>query len=182
MAPGVQVGEEQIAGAIRAVLWRGTPQSYEDLTPPGGYFRFFATTGQIHVGEGTMGGFAGAWINFGTRESWLNLHQFLPPQYTNFSSARAVYQDGPTIYVGGWAENATTSYNEAILWIGTVPCWANCDRSTTPPVLNVSDFSCFLTKFAAADPYANCDNSTTPPILNVADFGCFLTKFAAGCP
>src|SRR5689334_35096 len=21
--------------------------------------------------------------------------------------------------------------------------------------------------------YANCDNSTTPPILNVADFGCF---------
>jgi serine protease AprX len=30
--------------------------------------------------------------------------------------------------------------------------------------------------------YANCDGSTTAPVLNVADFTCFLTKFAAGCP
>ena len=30
--------------------------------------------------------------------------------------------------------------------------------------------------------YANCDNSSTPPVLNVADFTCFLQKFAAGCP
>jgi hypothetical protein len=49
-------------------------------------------------------------------------------------------------------------------------------------VLNVADFTCFLQKYAAADPYANCDNSTTPPVLNVADFTCFLQKFAAGCP
>jgi hypothetical protein len=42
-------------------------------------------------------------------------------------------------------------------------CYANCDSSTTAPVLNVSDFSCFLNNFAAASPYANCDGSTTPP-------------------
>jgi hypothetical protein len=60
-------------------------------------------------------------------------------------------------------------------------CYANCDGSTQEPVLNVADFSCFLTKFAAQDPYANCDGSTTPPVHNVADFTCFLTKFAAGC-
>ncbi len=30
--------------------------------------------------------------------------------------------------------------------------------------------------------YANCDNSTTAPVLNVADFTCFLQAFAAGCP
>lgn len=29
---------------------------------------------------------------------------------------------------------------------------------------------------------ANCDGSTTPPILNVQDFICFQTKFAQGCP
>ena len=29
--------------------------------------------------------------------------------------------------------------------------------------------------------YANCDNSTTSPVLNVLDFGCFLNKFSAGC-
>jgi hypothetical protein len=61
-------------------------------------------------------------------------------------------------------------------------CYANCDESTTPPVLNVADFSCFLQRFAAGDSYANCDLSTTPPVLNVADFGCFLQAFAAGCP
>jgi streptogramin lyase len=61
-------------------------------------------------------------------------------------------------------------------------CYANCDASTTPPVLNVQDFSCFLQKYAGADPYANCDASTTEPTLNVQDFTCFLQKFAAGCP
>jgi hypothetical protein len=57
-------------------------------------------------------------------------------------------------------------------------CYANCDGSTTPPIFNVADFTCFLQKFAAADPYANCDGSTTPPVLNVADFTCFLERFA----
>jgi hypothetical protein len=61
-------------------------------------------------------------------------------------------------------------------------CYANCDGSTTAPVLNVADFTCFLQKYAAADVYANCDQSTTPPVLNVADFTCFLQKYAAGCP
>ena len=60
-------------------------------------------------------------------------------------------------------------------------CYANCDGSTTAPILNVLDFACFLNKFAAGDPYANCDRSTTAPLLNVLDFSCFLNKFAAGC-
>jgi hypothetical protein len=34
----------------------------------------------------------------------------------------------------------------------------------------------------ASSCYANCDASTTPPVLNVADFTCFLQKFAQGCP
>ncbi|MEX2217341.1 MAG: S8 family serine peptidase [Phycisphaerales bacterium] len=63
----------------------------------------------------------------------------------------------------------------------TSGCYANCDNSTTPPILNVADFGCFLTKYAAGDSYANCDGSTTAPVLNVADFGCFLTRYAAGC-
>jgi len=65
---------------------------------------------------------------------------------------------------------------------GTGPCYANCDSSTIPPVLNVSDFICFQTKFAAGEPAANCDASTIPPVLNVSDFICFQSKFAAGCP
>jgi hypothetical protein len=60
-------------------------------------------------------------------------------------------------------------------------CYANCDNSTVAPILNVADFTCFLQRYAAADPYANCDGSTTPPTLNVADFTCFLQRYAAGC-
>jgi len=64
---------------------------------------------------------------------------------------------------------------------GHAPCYANCDESSIPPVLNVSDFICFQTKYAAGDPYANCDGSTIAPILNVSDFICFQTKYSAGC-
>jgi hypothetical protein len=61
-------------------------------------------------------------------------------------------------------------------------CYANCDGSTTPPILNVADFGCFINRFTAGDSYANCDNSTTPPVLNVLDFSCFINQFNAGCP
>jgi hypothetical protein len=61
-------------------------------------------------------------------------------------------------------------------------CYANCDGSTAAPMLNVNDFICFQSKFAAGDSYANCDSSTSAPVLNVNDFICFQTKFAAGCP
>ncbi|MEX2219696.1 MAG: hypothetical protein WD749_13160 [Phycisphaerales bacterium] len=65
---------------------------------------------------------------------------------------------------------------------GTGPCYANCDNSTAAPTLNVADFGCFLTRYAAGDAYANCDGSTAAPALNVGDFGCFLQRYAAGCP
>jgi hypothetical protein len=61
-------------------------------------------------------------------------------------------------------------------------CYANCDCSTTPPRLNVLDFTCFLNKFSAGNANANCDASTTAPVLNVLDFTCFLNRFSAGCP
>jgi hypothetical protein len=64
---------------------------------------------------------------------------------------------------------------------GAPPCYANCDGSTTAPVLNVNDFICFLGRFAAGEAYANCDGSTVAPVLNINDFVCFQGRFAAGC-
>jgi DNA-binding beta-propeller fold protein YncE len=61
-------------------------------------------------------------------------------------------------------------------------CYANCDLSTAPPILNANDFQCFLNAFAIGSNYANCDHSTAPPVLNANDFQCFLNAFAAGCP
>ena len=49
-------------------------------------------------------------------------------------------------------------------------------------MLNVADYPCVLQAFAAGAANANCDESTTAPVLNVADFTCFLQAFAAGCP
>jgi hypothetical protein len=65
---------------------------------------------------------------------------------------------------------------------GAAACYANCDGSTASPVLNVLDFTCFMSRFAAGDSFANCDGSTAAPVLNVLDFVCFMDRFAAGCP
>jgi len=96
---------------------------------------------------------------------------------------RALYRDGSDLFVGGTFTTMGGIVSPFIARFGCpqIACYANCDGSTIPPVLNVADFACFLQKFASADPYANCDQSTTPPVLNVADFSCFLQKFAAGC-
>jgi hypothetical protein len=75
-----------------------------------------------------------------------------------------------------------TNFDEVRLTAGVVVCYANCDHSTTAPVLNVLDFNCFLNAFSSGNPYANCDGSTTAPVLNVLDFNCFLNRFSAGCP
>ena len=76
-----------------------------------------------------------------------------------------------------WTSDLNNTY---VLSFGT-PCYANCDASTVPPILNANDFQCFLNAFAAGLTYANCDNSTVPPILNANDFQCFLNAYAAGC-
>ena len=183
MAQNIQAGFINAVGGAHAGIWFGVPGSFTDLNPPGmtGGTHFNATTGRIHAGNMPQGGLVRAAVNFGTPTSWVGLQQFLPPGW-GFSDATSICQDGDTIYVGGWAENPNTGNDNAILWIGTVSCWANCDGSTGSPALTLADFSCFLQRFVNGDGYANCDHSTTPPVLNVADFTCFLQKFALGCP
>ena len=43
-------------------------------------------------------------------------------------------------------------------------CYADCDGSGQ---LNINDFICFMNNYAAGNPCANCDATTTPPVLNV---------------
>lgn len=97
----------------------------------------------------------------------------------HLTSAASVSANGGVIVGTGTDPQGGTQ-----AFIARVPafCYANCDGSTAVPVLNVNDFTCFLTRFAAGDAYTNCDRSTTPPVVNVVDFACFLTAFAAGCP
>jgi hypothetical protein len=108
--------------------------------------------------------------------------------WSSFSGGGGKSSGGGIALTGMAGQCAAEDSSSGGLWLCTgfwcVPgslCYANCDSSTAPPILNVNDFQCFLNKFAAGDSYANCDHSTVPPILNVNDFQCFLNQFAAGC-
>lgn len=48
-------------------------------------------------------------------------------------------------------------------------------------IVSIADVITFMNFFAASNPRANCDLSTTTPILNANDFACFLNKLAQGC-
>jgi hypothetical protein len=96
-----------------------------------------------------------------------------------------------TVRVANGAYSATVAVEVSPSLCIPPLCYANCDASTTPPVANVGDFTCFLQQYSAAillpgtqqvSHYANCDGSTLSPVINVADFTCFLQKYAAGCP
>jgi V8-like Glu-specific endopeptidase len=89
--------------------------------------------------------------------------------------------NGAATAVGASGGVFGSSFGMSAVLTAPTPCYANCDASTTVPVLNANDFQCFLNKFAAGDVAANCDGSTVVPVLNANDFQCFLNAFAAGC-
>ncbi|MFN0132498.1 MAG: cytochrome c peroxidase [Phycisphaerales bacterium] len=100
---------------------------------------------------------------------------------------------GTTIFLQWFVDDSAAAGGQALSSVAQVPIfcgsggcpppcgYANCDGSSAVPILNINDFVCFQTKFAASDPAANCDGSTAQPILNINDFSCFANKFAAGC-
>jgi hypothetical protein len=111
---------------------------------------------------------AGAWVQ----------RTFAVPNPTAQTRFRWSLTDNPS-------DSVTEAGIDAFLLTGYTcgsACYANCDNSTAAPTLNVSDFTCFLQRYAAGESYANCDNSTAAPTLNVSDFTCFLQSYAAGCP
>ena len=62
-------------------------------------------------------------------------------------------------------------------------CYADCDQSTGPGVLDIFDFLCFQNDFVTGNSYAcDCDTSTGPLVCDMLDFLCFQSAFVAGCP
>jgi hypothetical protein len=106
------------------------------------------------------------------RQWFWNLSNTVHPPFAQQSSP-------PGQYAPQTADNAFVLYGTTG---APAPCYANCDGSTTEPILNVLDFICFQTAYAQGASSANCDGSTTEPVLNVLDFICFQTKYAQGCP
>ncbi len=76
----------------------------------------------------------------------------------------------------GLSDAFLAKYSEAL-------CYADCDQSTGPGVLDIFDFLCFQNSFVNSEPYAcDCDTSTRPGVCDVFDFLCFQDAFVAGCP
>jgi sugar lactone lactonase YvrE len=177
-----QNGIVQIAANGHATLWGGSPIDFVSprglaVDRIGSVYLADTTASTIYEFSPTIGGIV-----------FTQGHNLANPEYLGFDSAGYLYvtdsfqnavlkfaPDGSnTVFV------STGLNSPRGIAIG-VMCDANCDGSTTPPILNANDFTCFLNAFAAGRDYANCDGSTTPPILNANDFACFLNKFSAGC-
>jgi hypothetical protein len=82
-----------------------------------------------------------------------------------------------------WQASGEIGRVEVYYTPAAAPCYANCDQSIVPPVLNVDDFTCFINAYGQAQTlphaqqvthHANCDGSVIAPVLNADDFTCFI--------
>ncbi len=98
-----------------------------------------------------------------------------------FRRAVGISADGRTI--AGWGYNPDGWEAPWIVRFDPESCYADCDTTTGPGILDIFDFLCFGNRFASNDPYAcDCDTSTGPGVCDIFDFLCFGNAFSAGCP
>ncbi len=100
------------------------------------------------------------------------------------ASVQAMLSHDQSLHIGGGFTVIDDQIVSArIARYGLSACYADCDRSTGPGILDIFDFLCFGNRFAANDPYAcDCDTSTGLGVCDIFDFLCFGNEFSAGCP
>ncbi len=110
------VGYAIIADRFHAALWSGTAASFIDLHPAGAVNSSAeGTNGTLQVGYTSDGGTSHAALWRGSAASYVDLHAFLAPNFSD-SIARAVWSNGTTTLVAGYAFNITAKRFEAMLW------------------------------------------------------------------
>jgi probable HAF family extracellular repeat protein len=199
-----------IVGSANAISADGTTivGDARDSTGPTQAYRWTSATGMVGLGflptsppyppsSWATGVSADGSIIVGSSYTGPGSEVFVWDQVRGMRSLRTVLVDDYHLNMAGWrlrgarisadgktivgsAQGPGGVYQAYIARLPAV-CYANCDGSTTAPILNVSDFLCFISRFMAGDSWANCDGSTTPPTLNIYDFICFQQKFALGC-
>jgi len=125
---GQQVGLASFEGNGHAALWFGTRDSFVDLNPVGADYRWgstaYATNGYVQVGKAgsalptPVHVHAAAWR--GSRETYMNLHQFLPNEYQGFQFGNYAYSEARGIdaegVIVGFANHLPTNTAHAVLW------------------------------------------------------------------
>lgn len=169
------------SGYGHAAMWTlsGGVVSLGLISPEDLHSTFYAMSDDGRTAVGMSGGRAAIWRHdrgFEYLSTVLERDYGVNLDGWNLMEALGVSSDGRIIVGRG---RRTSSFTRG--WTVELTCYANCDGSNATPILNVNDFQCFLTKFAAGEFFSNCDCSSAPPIFNANDFQCFLNQFAAGC-
>jgi probable HAF family extracellular repeat protein len=176
----VIVGSSSGTGGDRAFRWTAAT-GMEDLLPGlSAQARKASADGSVIIG----------FADPGPRRAVLWRHG-VPAYFDEYLAAAGINPGGTIQWIADVSDDGRTLVGSITLaggeqhgWVARIagPCYPNCDASTTPPILNTLDFTCFLNRFAVGESWANCDGSTIRPVLNISDFTCFLNRFAAGCP
>jgi hypothetical protein len=169
------------AGELGVMRWDGETWQWISPSPgepSGGRVESLISDGQTLFAGGYVATSAfSPFVNALRDGAWHNISQL------SGGLVWVLFADSGGGWAGGTFASAAGQTSPALArWSLAAPCYPNCDCSATSPVLNVNDFVCFNTRYAAGSSYANCDGSTASPVLNVADFICFMNKYAAGCP
>jgi len=172
-ASGQQVGWVSGAMGTHAAIWRGTVDSFIDLTPSATEAQAYGTDGTNQVGYMLDPGYQALFWS-GTPESVINLHALMPQGYGGFSLAYQVQSTDNEVWVVGNAYNQNLFRQEAVVW-HHAGCYAD---FTGDGSLDLFDFLAFVNFFNAADPKADCDHNGTHDLF---DFLCFVNAFNAGC-
>lgn len=88
--------------------------------------------------------------------------------------------DGQCFTPAGSFVAFTSSYDHGLAIEATdADAYANCDDSTTPPILDANDILCFIAHYIHANPYADCNGDMS---LTSEDIVCWYARFnrAAG--
>lgn len=118
---GVGIALTDNAYLWQALLWNGTAESCVFLRPQGATNSFASGVwGGFQVGSAEFNRKATASIWSGTPESWFDLGQFAPPEFTS-TGAHSIWSDGKFMYVVGGGWNSDTETREALLWSRPIP-------------------------------------------------------------
>ncbi|MCE5315058.1 MAG: carboxypeptidase regulatory-like domain-containing protein [Armatimonadota bacterium] len=113
-----KAGYAQVSSVSHACLWTGTANTWSDLNPSAASASAIAyMCDGRQVGYATISGVDCAGLWKGTSGSFVNLSSYLSAGVYGNSYARSVYVSGDDTYVAGYAVNATTGRNEALLWV-----------------------------------------------------------------
>jgi hypothetical protein len=189
---GNQQGGYAIIGNQHAVLWTGTVASMIDLHPPsanGPTSGINAMKGGMQVGFATNDGTSRASVWIGTPESWINLHDVLPPGVFGNSVATAIEIVGDVAYVTGYARRSINNMDEAVLWTGPVDTPVICndiDVNNDGASFDPQDIDAFFSVFSEGPcipASAGCDGidfNNDGSLFDPCDIAAFLTVFAEG--